>query len=76
MSLITNNLFYRFNYHLEKVRDIVNNAFTSLLSFDDENFQSMEVDPPQAVEKSLNNESVDPRDQVMCKIVDEIKFST
>lgn len=65
----------RFNYHLEKVRELVNNAFTGLLSFDyDENYESMEVDNlNNSLEKSLTD-SVDPNDRIMCKIVDEIKF--
>lgn len=68
--------FNRFNYHLEKVRELVNNAFTGLLSFDtDEAFENMEVDEfNNSLEKSLTD-NVDPNDRIMCKIVDEIKFS-
>lgn len=65
----------RFNYHLEKVRQLVNNAFTNLLSFDFDFEGSMEVDEfNNSLEKSFND-NVDPNDRIMCKIVDEIKFS-
>lgn len=58
------------------MRELVNNAFTSLLSFDvEEHFENMEVDEfSSSLEKSLTD-TVDPNDRIMCKIVDEIKFS-
>lgn len=60
---------------MEKVRELINNAFTSLLTFDyDENYENMEVDDiNNSLEKNLSD-SVDPNDRIMCKIVDEIKF--
>lgn len=75
--ILLSTFFYRFNYHLEKVRDIVNNAFTSLhIDSEDNNYESMEIDDElnSSHEKSIND-SVDPNDRIMCKIVDEIKFS-
>lgn len=63
---------FRFNYHLEKVRDIVNNAFTTLLTIDEASaLPSMAVDE-YSEKKEYVLDTVEPRDRLMCEIVDEI----
>lgn len=65
---------FRFNYHLEKVRDLVNTAFTNLFPVDELIFaNAMDIDESVTDEKSSTN-FVDPVDRIMCQIVDEIPF--
>jgi mediator of RNA polymerase II transcription subunit 7 len=66
----------RFNYHLEKVRDIVNNGFTNLIPFNcDETHEMMEIDKLNSSLDSQLNDSVDPNDRLMCSIVDQMEYS-
>lgn len=66
---------HRFNYHLEKVRDIVNNACTHLLPVDEPELdQSMDTDEFNGNTESMQIDAVEKEDRLMCEIVDEIPF--
>lgn len=69
-------LSIRFKYHLEKVRDIVNNAFVNLLPIDEPSLdQTMDVDEFNEKKESMSNDLVEKEDRLMCEIVDdEIAF--
>lgn len=75
MSLTVLFGFYcRFNYHLEKVRDIVNNAFSNLFPVD-EPLPEMEYGSKRLkLEEQMEIDLVDPSDRLMCEIADEIPF--
>lgn len=65
---------FRFNYHLEKVRDIVNNAFTNLLPIDEPDLeQTMDIDE-YCEKKEVVEDIVEKRDKIMCDLVDQIPF--
>lgn len=66
-------IFHRFNYHLGKVRDIVNTAFTNLFPVDDPIPTFSDIEQSEGSE-SIPMDTVDPSDRLMCKIVDEIPF--
>jgi hypothetical protein len=75
MSLNLKISSHRFNYHLEKVRDIVNNACTNLLPIEEPDMdQSMETDEYSANAESSSTDSVEKEDKLMCEIVDEIPY--
>lgn len=66
----------RFQKHLERVRDIVNNAFAALPQITDEELNEgdikMEVDPQDA---NSGNKS-DPKyqlDRIMCSVIDSME---
>lgn len=69
-------ILFRFNFHLEKVRDIVNTAFTNLFPIDEpRDFISMDVDKcNESKRESMTSDSVEPEDRIMCGISDEIPF--
>lgn len=61
---------------MEKVREIVNNAFVNLLPIDEPSLeQTMDVDEFNENKESLLNDLVEKEDRLMCEIVDdEITF--
>lgn len=63
----------RLNYHLEKVRDIVNNAFGNLYIPADEPLPEMDFEPSES-STAMDVDSVEAADRLMCEIVDEIPF--
>jgi mediator of RNA polymerase II transcription subunit 7 len=63
----------RLNYHLEKVRDIVNNAFGNLYVPADEPLPETDLGPSES-SASTDLDSVEAADRLMCEIVDEIPF--
>lgn len=64
----------RFNYHLEKVRDIANTAFTNLFPLDEPTLPAVETDDFSEKMETIQVDSVDPCDRLMCEIADEIPF--
>ncbi|CAO1425718.1 unnamed protein product [Diamesa serratosioi] len=63
----------RFNFHLEKVREIVNNAFSTLLPVSEiktEPGLDVEMDVDMENDCSLQMEGVDQNDKLMCEIID------
>lgn len=64
----------RFNYHLEKVRDIVNTACSNLFPIDEPGDTSMDVDEHKDSKESSTIDSAELADRLMCEIVDEIPF--
>ncbi|CAO1429872.1 unnamed protein product [Diamesa hyperborea] len=63
----------RFNFHLEKVREIVNNAFSNLLPVSEiktEPGLDVEMDVDMENDCSLQMEGVDQNDKLMCEIID------
>lgn len=69
-------LISRFNYHLEKVRDLVNTAFIqmNLFPIEPSDLSSMDVDKFNEKNESSLMDFVEPVDRLMCEIVDEIPF--
>lgn len=67
-------IFRRFNYHLDKVRNIVNTAFANLFPVDDPIPTSFSDIEQSEGSESTPMDTVDPSDRLMCKIVDEIPF--
>lgn len=65
----------RFQKHLERVRDVVNSAFSALPTlFDDDDGSAkvkMEVDPLESNAAAKNDPSYQ-HDRMMCKLVDGI----
>lgn len=59
---------------MEKVRDIVNNAFANLFPIDEPSIPSMEVDEYKEQGESAPMDAVEPSDRLMCEIADEIPF--
>lgn len=78
-DLIINSIvFFRFNFHLEKVREIVNNAFSNLLPVSEiktEPGLNVEMDVDMENDSNLQMEGVDQNDKLMCEIIDvELPF--
>lgn len=67
----------RFQKHLEKVREMVKDAFASLPDVDEMNAQNAEVllDVDKELARKVDpNDRVHPLDRIMCYIIDNMQF--
>lgn len=66
----------RFQKHLERVRDIVNNAFAALPEITDEDLSESDIKMEIDAQDSNNGNKSDPSyqlDRVMCTVIDSME---